>query len=132
MVNDTIADMISHIKNGLSVQSESVVMPSSRIKADIARILKEEGFIKGFDVSPEKGGKRNLKIFLKYGPAGKHVINKIKRVSKPSLRVYWAYHEIPRLLSGLGVSILSTSKGVITGKQARKIKVGGEALCVIS
>ena len=106
-------------------------MPSSRLKVEVARVLKEEGFISNFKVG-EEGKKKALRIFLRYGPDGQSAIASLDRVSKPGHRVYVGAREIPRVLGGLGVSILTTPRGVMTGKSARKVGVGGEILCSIT
>jgi len=106
-------------------------MPSSRLKVEVARVLKEEGFISNFKVG-EEGKKKALRIFLRYGPDGQSAIASLDRVSKPGRRVYVGAPEIPRVLGGLGVSILTTPRGVMTGKSARKAGVGGEILCSIT
>lgn len=130
-VTDPIADMLTRIRNGIGARHPRVEMPSSKLKADVARILKEEGYISNFKVA-EEGKKKVLKVFLRYGPEGESVITTIERVSKPGRRVYIPYDEIPAVLGGLGINILTTPRGVMTGKQARKSKVGGEVLCSIS
>lgn len=126
---DTIADMLTAIRNANGRTLKSVRVPHSNIKAEIARVLKEEGFIEDYRIEGEK--KRDLVIVMKYkGKRGKDpVIEGIERVSKPGRRVYVEAEEIPRVRSGLGVAILSTSRGVLTGKQARSLRVGGELLC---
>lgn len=126
---DTIADMLTAIRNANMRVLKSVRVPHSNIKAQIARVLKEEGFIEDYRIEGEK--KRDLVIVMKYkGKRGKDpVIEGIERVSKPGRRVYVEADEIPRVRSGLGVAILSTSRGVLTGKQARSLRVGGELLC---
>ncbi len=128
---DTIADMLTAIRNANARALREVRVPHSNIKAEIARILKEEGFIEDYRVEGEK--KRDLVIMLKYkGKRGKDpVIEGIERVSKPGRRIYVGVHEIPRVRSGLGVAILSTPQGVLTGKQARQKRVGGELLCKV-
>lgn len=130
-VTDPIADMLTRIRNGIRARQQRVDMPSSKLKADIARILKEEGYISNFKVADE-GKKKVLKVFLRYGPDGESVISVIERVSKPGRRVYVGSDRIPRVLGGLGVNILTTPRGVMTGKSARKSRLGGEVLCNIS
>jgi small subunit ribosomal protein S8 len=130
-VTDPIADMLTRIRNGIGARQQRVDMPSSKLKAEIARVLKEEGYISNFKVS-EEGKKKVLKVFLRYGPDGESVISVIERVSKPGRRVYAASDGIPRVLGGLGVNILTTPRGVMTGKSARKSGLGGEVLCNIS
>lgn len=130
MSSDNIADMLTKVRNASKAQHESVIIPLSKMKLEITKIFKNEGFIKNFKVIDEKPFK-NIKIFLKYDEYGEPVISKLKRVSKPSLRVYKQCEEIPRILNGLGVVIVSTSKGVITGQRAKEEKVGGEILCYV-
>lgn len=128
---DTLSDMLTAIRNANARGLRQVEVPHSNIKAEIARVLKEEGFIKEYRIEGEK--KRDLVIVLKYtGKRGKDpVIEGVERVSRPGRRVYVGAHEIPRVRAGLGVAILSTPQGVLTGKQARMKKVGGELLCQI-
>jgi small subunit ribosomal protein S8 len=128
MMTDPIADMLTRIRNGIKAQFEKVDIPSSKLKINIAKILKEEGYIKNYKlVEDSKQG--ILKIFLKYGLNGDRVISEIKRISKPSKRVYVNKDNIPLVRSGLGLAILSTSKGILTDKEARKQGVGGEVIC---
>jgi len=130
VMTDPIADMLTRIRNANAVRHESVEIPASRIKRQIAEILKREGFIR--DAEYIDDGKQGIiRIFLKYGPNNERVITGLKRISKPGLRVYAKSTEIPRVLRGLGIAILSTSKGVMTDKEARKAKVGGEVLAYI-
>lgn len=129
-VTDVIADMLTRIRNAGSAKKVSVDVPASSFKRAVAKILLEEGYIKGFeDVKDNKQGL--IRIMLKYTPAKKGIISGLKRISKPGLRVYVGKGEIPKVLGGLGVAILSTSKGVITDKEARKQGVGGEVLAFI-
>ncbi|MFS8541110.1 MAG: 30S ribosomal protein S8 [Tissierellales bacterium] len=130
MMTDPIADMLTRIRNGSNAKHESVDIPASNIKKEIAQILLDEGFIKGYDVI-EDGKQGIIRIELKYGKHGEKVISGIKRISKPGLRVYVKSDEIPRVLGGLGIAILSTPKGVMTDKKARKERVGGEVLCYV-
>jgi len=130
MMTDPIADMLTRIRNGSNAKHESVDVPASNIKKEIAQILLDEGFIKGFDII-EDGKQGIIRIELKYGKHGEKVISGIKRISKPGLKVYVKSDEIPRVLGGLGIAILSTSKGVMTDKRARKEHVGGEVLCYV-
>lgn len=130
MMTDPIADMLTRIRNGNSVKHESVDVPASNIKKEIAQILLDEGFIKGYDVI-EDGKQGIIRIELKYGSHGEKVISGIKRISKPGLRVYVKSDEIPRVLGGLGIAILSTSKGIMTDNKARKEGIGGEVLCYV-
>ncbi len=129
-VTDPIADMLTRIRNGVSSKHESVAMPSSKIKVAIARVLKDEGFIRDFQVDAA-GPRSMLKIDLSYTGRKEPVLSGIKRVSKPGLRVYVQKREIPRVLGGLGVAILSTPEGVMTGQVARQHNVGGEILCYV-
>lgn len=130
VMTDPIADMLTRIRNANSAKHESVDVPASNIKKSIAEILLGEGYIKGFDFI-EDGKQGILRIELKYGENKVKVITGIKRISKPGLRVYANTQEIPRVLGGLGIAILSTSKGIITDKEARKNKVGGEVICYV-
>jgi small subunit ribosomal protein S8 len=129
-MTDPIADMLTRVRNAAQAKHQKVDMPASRLKVDIARILKEEGYISHYKTS-EEAGKNFLTIFLKYGPKGEKVISSIERVSRPGCRVYVSKTEIPRVLGGLGINILTTSHGVMTGKQARRQGFGGELLCNI-
>ena len=122
--------MLTRIRNANTVKHETVDVPASNIKKEIVRILLEEGFVRGYDViEDEKQG--IIRIQLKYGQAGERVIQGIKRISKPGMRVYADKHEVPRVLNGLGISIISTSKGILTDRQARKENVGGEVICYV-
>lgn len=129
-MTDPIADMLTRVRNAAQAKHQKVDMPASRLKVEIARILKEEGFISHYKTSDEEG-KNFLTLFLKYGPKGEQVISNIERISRPGCRVYVSKTEIPRVLGGLGINILTTSHGVMTGKQARKQGFGGELLCNI-
>ena len=128
MVNDPIADMLTRIRNAGMVRQTQVVMPSSKIKVSIARILAEEGFIKGYTLTEDKPQPK-LVIQLKYAGRGKPVITGLERISRPGRRVYFGKSDVPEVLAGLGTSILTTSRGVMTGRQAVKAGVGGEVLC---
>jgi small subunit ribosomal protein S8 len=130
-MTDPIADMLTRIRNANGVKQQEVSMPTSRLKEEIARILKEEGYIREYRVIQEEGKKPMLKIVLKYGEDRERVIHGIKRISKPGLRVYAKKDEIPKVLGGLGIAVLSTSKGVVSDKQARKDGVGGEVICYV-
>ena len=130
MMTDPIADMLSRIRNGNDARHKSVEIPASNIKAEIARILLEEGYIKSYDVL-EVGHQGKINVELKYGNNDEKVISGIKRISKPGLRVYAKSTEIPRVLGGLGVAVISTSKGIMTDREARKEQVGGEVLCYV-
>ena len=129
-MTDPIADMLTRVRNAAQAKHQKVDMPSSKLKIEIARILKEEGYIAHYKTADE-GGKNFLTVFLKYGPKGEKVISSIERVSRPGCRVYVSKGEITKVLGGLGISILTTSHGVMTGKQARKQGFGGELLCNI-
>jgi len=130
VMTDPIADMLTRIRNANSVYHDKVEMPASKIKQAIAKVLKEEGFIKDFEyISDDKQG--IIRVNLKYGPNREKVITGLKRISKPGLRVYAKTDEIPRVLRGLGIAILSTSKGIMTDKQARKEGIGGEVICYV-
>jgi len=129
-MTDPIADMITRIRNGMAVDKRFVDIPSSNLKKRIAFILKEESYIKDF-MFIQNGVKSLIRVFIKYDRKGETVISGIERVSKPGLRVYVGSSEIPRVLDGLGISILSTSKGVISNKTAKRFGVGGEILCKV-
>ena len=129
-MTDPIADMLTRIRNANTVGHETVEIPASKIKKSIAEILVEEGYINGFDVIDDnKQG--TIKVQMKYGANKERVITGIKKISKPGLRVYAGKDELPRVLGGLGVAIISTNKGVITDKEARKANVGGEVLAFV-
>lgn len=130
-MSDPIADMLTRMRNALMAGHVMVAMPSSKIKVDIAKILKDEGYIEDFFVTEDKP-QSVLRVRLKYSGGRRNrqsVISELKRVSKPGRRVYTGKKEIPRVLSGMGIAIMSTPKGVITGRQARRLGVGGEVLC---
>ena len=129
-MTDPIADMLTRIRNANVVKHETVDVPASNMKKELSRILLEEGFIRGYDVI-EDGKQGIIRIQLKYGQAGERVISGLKRISKPGMRVYAAKDEVPKVLNGLGISIISTSKGILTDKQARKANVGGEVICYV-
>ena len=129
-MSDPIADMLTRIRNAQVVQKVSVAMPSSKVKIAIANVLKDEGYIEDFAVS-EDAGKAELKIGLKYY-AGRPVIERLERVSRPGLRVYKGKDEIPTVMNGLGVAIVSTPKGVMTDRKARATGVGGEVICYVA
>jgi small subunit ribosomal protein S8 len=129
-MTDPIADMLTRVRNAAQAKHQKVDMPASRLKIEIARILKEEGYIAHYKTADD-GGKNFLTLFLKYGPKGEQVISNIERVSRPGCRVYVSKSEIPKVLGGLGINILTTSHGVMTGKRARKEGFGGELLCNI-
>jgi len=128
MVTDPIADMLTRIRNACMVRHTQVVMPSSKIKVEIAKILAQEGFIGGYAVIEEKP-QAKLALALKYTGRGKSVITGLDRISKPGRRVYTSYKDIPWVRSGLGISIVSTPLGLMTGRKARRTKVGGELIC---
>ena len=129
-MSDPIADMLTRIRNGQQAQKSTVTMPSSKLKMAIAKVLKDEGYIDDFAVRPE-AGKPELDVALKYY-AGRPVIERIERVSRPGLRVYKGSGELPRVMNGLGVAIVSTPKGVMTDRAARASRVGGEVLCIVA
>lgn len=129
-MTDTIADMLTRIRNALVAKHETVDIPASTTKVAIAKILQEEGYIKGFELY-EDGVKKNIRVALKYGPNKQRVIVGIKRISRPGLRVYARKDELPKVLGGLGVAIISTSRGVMTDRAARKEGVGGEVLAYV-
>jgi small subunit ribosomal protein S8 len=129
-MSDPIADMLTRIRNAQSVNKISVSMPASKVKGAIANVLKDEGYIEDFSVAPNDG-KPLLNISLKYY-AGRPVIEKIERVSKPGLRVYNSGQNIPKVMNGLGVTIVSTSKGVMTDRKAQAAGIGGELLCIVA
>jgi small subunit ribosomal protein S8 len=129
-MSDPIADMLTRIRNANIVRHETVEIPASKMKREIAEILKKEGFIRDAEyVEDSKQG--IIRVFLKYGSNNERVISGLKRISKPGLRVYTKSQEIPRVLGGLGIAIISTSKGVMTDKEARQTKAGGEVVCYI-
>jgi small subunit ribosomal protein S8 len=128
MTSDPIADMLTRIRNAMVARHPKVDVPASKLKTDIARILKEEGYIANFKLA-EEGVKRTIKIYLKYAPDNNPVISRIERVSRPGCRVYVGRKEIPRVLGGLGINILTTARGVMTGRRAHQEGVGGEVLC---
>ena len=130
VVTDTIADMLTRIRNANSMGYEEVTVPASKLKVELARILKEEGFIKEYKVVSENVGK-NILLTLKYGNKKEKVITGLKRISKPGLRVYVRSDEVPKVLNGLGIAIISTSKGIMTDKEARKLNIGGEVLAYV-
>jgi small subunit ribosomal protein S8 len=135
-MTDPIADMITRIRNSVTAKHTRVDMPASRLKAEIARILQDEGYIQGFKLLDEPATKtmpatKTLRLFLKYGPHGERLITGVERISRPGRRVYFGKEEVPEVLAGLGTSILTTSRGVMTGRAAVKAGVGGEVLCNI-
>ncbi len=129
-MTDPIADMLTRIRNAIKARHPKVDVPASRLKTEVARILKEEGYILNFKVA-EEGPKKVIKIYLKYQPNNKPVISELTRVSRPGCRAYVGHDEIPPVLGGLGINILTTPRGVMTGRDARKACVGGELLCQV-
>ena len=130
VVTDTIADMLTRIRNANQMRYETVEVPSSNIKKEVAKILKEEGYIKDYKVKDDNTG-GTIVLTLKYTENKERVITGLKRISKPGLRVYAKAEEVPRVLNGLGIAIISTSKGIMTDKKARKENIGGEVLAYI-
>ena len=130
VVTDTIADMLTRIRNANSMGYEEVTVPASKLKIELAKILKEEGFIKEYKVVSENVQK-NILLTLKYGNKKEKVITGLRRISKPGLRVYVKSDEVPKVLNGLGIAIISTSKGIMTDKEARKQNLGGEVLAYV-
>ena len=131
-MTDPIADMLARIRNATLARHARVEMPSSRLKVEIAKILQNEGYIQGFSVQepqPGEAAQAQLRVFLKYGPRGERVITGLERVSRPGRRVYFGRDDVPDVLAGLGTAILTTSRGVMTGREAVKAGVGGEVLC---
>jgi len=130
MTSDPIADMLTRVRNAILARHAKVDVPASKLKIEIARILKDQGYILNFKLA-EEGSQKNIRIYLKYTTASQPVISRLERVSKPGCRVYVGKTEIPRVLGGLGINILTTPQGVMTGSEARKAGVGGEVLCQI-
>ncbi len=130
-MSDPISDMLTRIRNAQLAEKSSVVMPSSKLKVAIAEVLKDEGYIDGFNVVAGEGGKATLDIALKYY-SGRPVIEKIQRVSRPGLRIYKGSSDLPKVMNGLGIAIVSTSKGLMTDRKARANGIGGEVLCVVA
>ena len=128
MLTDPIADMLTRVRNAIGARHSKADVPASRLKIEIARILKEEGYIATYKVV-EEGAKKTIRIYLKYDPDNMPVISAIERVSRPGCRVYVGQTEIPRVLGGMGINILTTPQGVMTGRDAHKQHVGGEILC---
>jgi small subunit ribosomal protein S8 len=134
-MTDPISDMLTRLRNAVSAKHSRVDMPASKLKAEIARILQDEGYIQGFRIveePSEKSGRQPrqvIRVFLKYGPHGEKVMTGLERISRPGRRVYLGAEDVPIVLGGLGTSILTTSRGVMTGRAARKAGVGGEVLC---
>ena len=130
-VTDPISDMLTRVRNASKARLDTAVIPSSKLKTEIAKILLEEGYINSFEVSDGENINGILKIYLKYGSDRKGVIEGLKRISKQGLRVYAEKENIPRVLGGLGTVIISTSQGIMTGKKAKKLGIGGEIICYI-
>jgi len=130
-MSDPIADMLTRIRNGQNVGLQTVKMPSSTLKLAIAGVLQDEGYIDGFEVAEQEGNKRELTVSLKYFD-GKPVIEKIQKISKPGLRIYRGKDELPKVMGGLGVAIVSTSEGVMSDKSARAKGYGGEVICIVA
>jgi small subunit ribosomal protein S8 len=134
-MTDPISDMLTRLRNAVSAKHSRVDLPASKLKAEIARILQDEGYIQGYrlvEEPPERAGRQPrqmIRVFLKYGPHGEKVITGLERISRPGRRVYLGVEDVPNVLGGLGTSILTTSRGVMTGRAARKAGVGGEVLC---
>jgi small subunit ribosomal protein S8 len=131
VITDPIADMLTRIRNGFRARHQRVDMPSSKMRVELARILKQEGYISNFKVAEEEK-KKVLRVFLRYGADGTSIISTLDRVSRPGRRVYVNSREIPKVLGGLGINILTTPRGLMTGKTARKSGVGGEVLCNVT
>src|ERR1041385_8364672 len=129
-LTDPVADFLTRVRNAIGARHQKVDIPASKLKLEIARILKEEGYITNFKATEEEG-KKILRVYLKYGANNEAAISEINRISRPGCRVYVGRNEINRVLGGLGINILTTPKGVMTGRQARKEGVGGEVLCDI-
>ena len=129
-MTDPVADMLTRIRNALKARQSTVKMPSSKQKEGIASVLKQEGYIQDFRVAAE-GSHRLLKVYLKYGPLGEDVIRKIRRASSPGQRVYRSVGDLPRVGNGVGIAIVSTSRGILCDRDCRRLKVGGEVLCTV-
>jgi small subunit ribosomal protein S8 len=129
-VTDPIADMLTRVRNAIGAKHTKVDVPASNLKIELARILKDEGYVSNYKVIGE-GAHRAIRLYLKYGPDGEKIINRIERISKPGCRVYIGRDDIPSVLGGIGINIISTSRGVMTGRDARRLGVGGEILCRI-
>ena len=130
-MNDPISDMLTRIRNAQMAEKATVSMPSSKLKIAIAEVLKEEGYVDGFNIEQGTPGKATLQIGLKYY-SGRPVIEKIQRISRPGLRIYKGNNDIPNVMNGLGIAIVSTSKGLMTDRKARANGIGGEVLCVVA
>ena len=130
-MSDPIADMLARIKNAYTTNMDTVVIPFSKFKADIANILDEEGYIRNHEIRKDEGIQGAIKVHLKYNKNGNCAISGLKRISKPGLRVYAEKDKIPKIMGGLGVVIISTSKGVVTGSKAKESGIGGEVICSV-
>ena len=130
-MTDPIADMLTRIRNANTVGHDTVDVPASKMKKSIAGILTEEGYIKGFEVIVEENKQGTIRIEMKYGAGKERVISGIKKISKPGLKVYAKADEVPKVLGGLGLAIISTSNGVMSDKEARKLGIGGEVICYV-
>ena len=129
-LTDPVADLVTRIRNAVSARQQKLDVPASKLKMEIARILKEEGYISNFKAT-EENGRKVLRVYLKYSSSNDAAITNLTRISRPGCRVYVGHTEIPRVLGGLGINILTTPKGVMTGRQARKSGIGGEILCEV-
>jgi len=130
MVTDPVADLLTRIRNGNQAKHDIVLVPANKLSMEIVKILAEEGFIKGFDMVKDAKFP-TAKVFMKYGPKQEKIITNLKRVSKPGLRIYAKKDRVPRVLRGLGIAIISTSKGVMVDREARRLGIGGEVLCYV-
>jgi small subunit ribosomal protein S8 len=129
-LTDPVADLLTRIRNAINARQQKLDVPASNLKAEIARILKEEGYLSNFKAT-EENGRKVLRLYLKYGSNNDAAITNLARISRPGCRVYVGHNDIPRVLGGLGINILTTPKGVMTGRTARKSGVGGEVLCEV-
>jgi small subunit ribosomal protein S8 len=129
-LTDPVADLLTRIRNAINARQQKIDVPASNLKAEIARILKEEGYLSNYKAT-EENGRKVLRLYLKYGSNNDAAITNVARISRPGCRVYVGHTEIPRVLGGLGINILTTPKGVMTGRAARKSGVGGEILCEV-
>ncbi|MDO8141712.1 MAG: 30S ribosomal protein S8 [Candidatus Brocadiales bacterium] len=131
-MTDPISDMLTRVRNASVIKRESVDVPSSKVKSAILKILKEEGYIKDFKGITTGSDKASIRIYLKYGPLKQQIINNIRRVSKSSRRIYKKSEEIGKIFGGIGTAIYSTSRGIISDRECRKLKIGGELICIVS
>jgi small subunit ribosomal protein S8 len=129
-LTDPVADLLTRIRNAINARQQKIDVPASNLKAEIARILKEEGYLSNYKAT-EENGRKVLRLYLKYGSNNDAAITNLARISRPGCRVYVGHNDIPRVLGGLGINILTTPKGVMTGRAARKSGVGGEVLCEV-